>query len=339
MNEKVYKKILLGLVLCISAFIGLGCDSGLNSQDVLTKAEKMIGNGKYEAATEILRPYIYKNQESFKAHLLAGKALLNLNISDEKNLYLSRHYFKNASEFAANETQRLEADQAYADVRLMMGKTGKSAETLFEAAIRADTIGNSGQAIKLYIQAANLFIIDDNLSDAIESCKKGINSNPDIGDEIALRLTLARALFLNEDYQESSNDCATIKSADAKMIPAHRDEIAFLKVASGVMLMERKRKLLSFNPLKKEFENGSEQVFIDEFNKSLNCLKNLETSNKKGQEKLIGQYSLILARHAKDNEMQALANQAYEYSRTVFRRAGLEEEALEVGEELAKLDD
>ena len=97
MNEKVYKKILLGLVLCISAFIGLGCDSGLNSQDVLTKAEKMIGNGKYEAATEILRPYIYKNQESFKAHLLAGKALLNLNISDEKNLYLSRHYFNGLS--------------------------------------------------------------------------------------------------------------------------------------------------------------------------------------------------------------------------------------------------
>ena len=83
-----------------------------------------------------------------------------------------------------------------------MGKTGKSAETLFEAAIRADTIGNSGQAIKLYIQAANLFIIDNNLSNAIKSCKKGINSNPDIGDEIALRLTLARALFLNEDYQE-----------------------------------------------------------------------------------------------------------------------------------------
>jgi hypothetical protein len=47
---------------------------------------------------------------------------------------------------------------------------------------------------------------------------------------------------------------------------------------------------------------------------------------------------VILARHAETNDMPALANQAYEYSRTAFRQAFHEKQAFEIGEKIKDLE-
>ena len=101
--------------------------------------------------------------------------------------------------------------------------------------------------------------------------------------------------------------------------------------------MERKRDWLGLNPFKNEFKNGNEQAFEENFKRSLNYLEELKNSLRVEKTSLIGKYYLILARHAKENDMKELAKHAYRFSRSAFRRARLEEEALEVGEELAEL--
>jgi hypothetical protein len=338
MKKRGFLRILLGSFLCTGSILGLGCDTIFNTHDIIAEATELIGKGQNEAAIDILRPYIYKNHDSFKAHFLAGQAFLNLNLNDEKNLYLARHYFSSASKLASNEGKRLQADQAYADVRLIMAKSGKSADTLLKAADRTNTIGNSEQATSLYLQAAYRFIQDENYDDAIDSCQKGLQNNSEIETGIALTCTLARALFLNEDYYGSLDVLRALENSKAEISAIHDSEMKFIQVASQALLMKSERNLLSLNPLKKQFGNAEEQLYVDAFIRSLNGLKRMETIHGEDQKALIGQYSLILARHSKSNDMPTLAKQAYEYSRNVFSSAGLEKKAFGVGEEIRDLE-
>jgi tetratricopeptide (TPR) repeat protein len=338
MKTRWFLNIFLGLIFFISSFLWIGCDSSINSGEILIKAEELIKNGKNEAAIEILRPYIYKNNNSFEAHLLIGQALLNLNINDNKNLYLARHYFNKASKLAPNENQRRETEQTYADLILSMGKKGKSADTLLKAANRASTIGNSEQAIKLYLQAANLFIQDEKFVDAIKSCQQGLWNNPDKGNKFVLSLTMSRAMFLKKDYKDCSDTCLSIEDANTEIPLTYLYEAEFLKVASNFMLVERKRNYLSLNPLKKEFPNENEQDVIKLFDKSLDCLKKFDAFSTEDQKFLIGQYSLFLARHSIDCDLKDLSKKAYEYSRRVFYQAGFEDEAFVVGKEISAND-
>ena len=338
MNKNGFLRIFLGLFLCTVSILGLGCDAVFNTRDTIAEATELIEKGKNEAAIDILRPYIYRNHDSFKAHMLAGQAFLNLNLDDEKNLYLARHYFSSASSLASNEGKRLQADRAYADVRLIMAKSGKSADTLLESADRTNTIGKSEQATRLYLQAAYRFIQDENYDDAIDSCQKGLQNNSGIEIGTALTCTLARALFLNEDYYGSLAVLRGLENSKAEISAIHDSEMKFIQVASQALLMKSERNLLSLNPLKKQFEKAEEQVYRSAFTRALNGLKKMETIHGKDQKALIGQYSLILARHSKSNDMPTLAKQAYEYSRNVFSRAGLEKKAFGVGEEIKDLE-
>ncbi len=338
MTKRGFFRLLSGIIFCTGFFIGLGCDGVLNSRDIIADATDMIEDGKNEAAIELLRPHIYQHHDSFKAHMLAGKAFLNLNSKDEKNLYLARHYFSSASKLATNEGQRLQANRAYADVRMIMGKTGKSADTLLESADRMDTIGESGQATNLYLQAAYRFIQDENYDDAIESCRKGFKTDHDSETNTALVCTMARAYFLNGSYPECLEVLKKLETLEVELTAIRDSEIKFFEAASQMLRMQRKRKLVSLKPWKKEFENDDKQVYIDTFIRSLNVLKRMETYLGVDQMALIGQYSLILAQHAKNNNMSTQAKQAYEYSRAAFRSAGLENKAFGVGEEIRDLE-
>lgn len=307
----------------------------LDTGDELTTAKNLIEKKEYYAAIQLLRPYIYKNHDSSKANLLIGQALLNQNVNEEENQYLARYYFSNARDVAANEADRLAADQAYADVKLIMGKTEESADTLFDAAERSDTIGNNQQAARLFVHAANRYIQDEQYRDAIKSCKSGLKDNPDVESRVALSLIQARAMFLNRDYPDSIALCMGINELNWELPPAYASEKGFILSASNVLIMETKRDWMSLNPFKKEFKNGNEHDFEENFKRSLDYLEELNKSLRGEKTPLIGKYYLILARHANENDMKVLAKQAYRFSRSVFRQAGLEEEALEVGEELA----
>jgi hypothetical protein len=129
-----------------------------------------------------------------------------------------------------------------------------------------NTIGESGQATNLYLQANYRFIQDKNYDDAIESCRKGINIDPDSGTNTVLACTMVRAYFLNENYPE----CL---------------EILKKLETSEMLLMQGKRNLLSWPPMKREFENDDKQVYVGTLNRSLNVLKkngNLSRCQSKG---------------------------------------------------------
>lgn len=336
MKCRWFLNLLLGLIFCTSSFLLLGCDAVINSGDVLIRAETLINKGNNESAIEILRPYIYKNDNSFKAHLLIGQAILNLNINDHKNLYLARYYFNKASKLAPNENQRLSADQAYADLRLLMGNAGKSGDTILESANRASTLGNSDQAIKLYLKAANLFVQDESYGDAIESCRHGLRNNPDKENKFALSLAMSRAMFLNKDYKDCADIDLSIEDPDINLPPIYTYEAEFLEVAPQFMLIERQRNWRSL--MKKVFSNEDKQVALNLFDKSLECLKKFEANSGEDLNFRIGQYSLLLARHSKNCDLKLQAKKAYEYSRSVFYRTGFEKDALKVGEEMEEID-
>lgn len=335
MNRKSMIRPFFYLLLCVGSLTG--CGTILDTGDELTTARDLMEKKEYNAAIEILRPYIYKNHDSSKANLLIGQAILNQNVNEEENQYLARYYFSSARDVAASEGERLAADQAYADVKLIMGKTEESADTLFDAAQRSDTIGNDEQAAKLFLHAAHLYVLDEEYSDAIKSCQSGLKSNPDVESRLDLSLIQARAMFLNRDYSDSIDLCMGIDNLNCELPPAYVSEKGFILSASKVLIMETKRDWMSFNPFKKEFKNGNEHAFEENFKRSLNYLEELNSSLKVEKTPLIGKYYLILARHANENDMETLSKQAYQFSRSVFNRAGLEEEALEVGEELAEV--
>ena len=337
MKTKISALLITGLLIITGIVMLIGCSRAKNNDDLLMEADNLIIKGKSKAAIEILRPYVYNNENDFKAHFLLGKAFLDLDANSDKNLYLSRHYFNKASELAQSEDQRLSAKQVYADIALMMGQTGKSADTILEAADRADTIGNSEQAAKLYAQAAALFLEDENTEDAIDACYKGLQNSLTKSNHDALSLTLSRALFLKKDYTKCIDFCSSIENAKTSGSSVYSVEIEFLELASKFMLIESKRNFISINPFKKQLSDEDKQSFEGLFSRSFDVLKQLETNSNYNNDALIGRYSLILARHSKECEYNRLAKMAYRYSRDIFRKAGLEEDAYDAGKEMEEV--
>lgn len=320
-------------IMC--AGVSIGCNGILEPRDVIADATELISAGKNQAAIDILRPYIYKHQNSFEAHMLAGKAFLAVNTAEEKNLYVARHYFSSATKLAPNEGLRSQAAQAHYDVKMMMGKTSQAADTLVESAERMTALGESGQAANQFLQAARDYNKNEEYKEAIESCQKGISNNPEAKTYNSLNFTLARALFLEEKYDECQKAVKRINNSETDRTAIQNAEIEFLEAAAPILAMKGG---LTFSiRMKKKFDQDDQQHYVDEFFRSLNHLSKMMPHAGVNEKTVIGRYALALARHAKNHGLTFLAKQAYLKSRTAFREAGEEKIAIEVGEELKDL--
>jgi len=107
-----------------------------------------------------------------------------------------------------------------------------------ESANRTNTIGKSEQATRLYLQAAYRFIQDENYDDAIDTCQQGLQNSSGIEIGTALTCTLARALFLNEDYYGSLAVLRALENSNAEISAIQDSEMKFIQVASQALLMK-----------------------------------------------------------------------------------------------------
>jgi len=102
------------------------------------------------------------------------------------------------------------------------------------------------------------------------------------------------------------------------------------------MMMEGKRNILT--PWKKEFDVDSGQLYVSNFNSILDYYKEIEFHLDEKSTRLVAESWLAIAEHSKENGMIDQTRQAYELSRKLFVKAGIEEKAMSIGEKLENLD-
>jgi hypothetical protein len=308
----------------------------MGPEEVLEQATKLIDQGENTPAVRLLRSFIYHNQDNYMAHFLLGQAFLNIDVENDKNLYIARYYFNKASNLAVNEFQRQQADLAYADIKLLMGKGNQSGEILLETAERVGRMGRKGQATLFCMQAASRFIEETEFDRAQEACKTGEKYAETQDQHIELQLCLATAYFLENEYEE----CFKILKEFPKNFGPNRHVTAldpnFLKNALNLLTMEGKRNIL--NPWKKEFDDDSEKLYLSNFDSILDHFKETQFQLGEKSTKLIAEGWLAIAEHSKENGMINQARQAYELSQKLFLKASIEDRALSIGKKLENLE-
>ena len=330
--------ILLILVIAACAFI-VGCRIQATPEEVLNEATQLIEQQKYEAAVLLLHPFVYHHQDNFKAHYLLGQAFLNTDADNDRTLYTARYYFKKARDLAANANQREKAALKYADAKLLMGKGGQSAEVLYKTAIVAGNLGRKRQAVRLSVQAASIFIEEDEYEDAREVCALGLRYAGTPDQRLDLKLGLATAYFFENEYSESL-DTLTEISIDSRQDSQNTHitalDSAYLLNAVNLMMLKPERKKLAF--WKSEFNDDTKEQFATRFESMADYIRAHQSYIDPKRGKLVADSCKIVAEFAKDNGMHDEARQAYEFSRSLYTSARMEDEALSVAKELNELE-
>ena len=337
--KRNYLYINLKVIWLISALAFIaGCQISVNPEDLLEKAAQLIDQGENKPAVEILRPFIYHHRDNFRAHFLMGQAFLNTDVENEKNLYIARYYFNKARDLAVNESQRQQADIAYADIKLLMGKANQSGEILLETAERVSRMGRKGQATLFCMQATSRFIEETEYDSAREACETGEKYAETQNQRLELKLGLATAYFLENEYEE----CFEILKDFPENFESDRHitvlDPIFLKNAVNLMKMEGKRNLLNPWKWKKKFDDDSEKLYLSNFDSALHHYKETQSQLDEKSIKLVAESWLAIAEHSKENGMINQARQAYELSQKLFLKASNENRALFVGKKLEDLD-
>jgi hypothetical protein len=330
----IYINAILTFVIA-SCFLVAGCQSLETPQELLDKAARLIDEGENEPAIGLLRPFIYHHQDNYRAHFLMGQAFLNKDVENEKSLYIARYYLNKARDLAEYESQRQQADLAYADIKLLMDKGNHSGEILLETAERAGTLGRKGQATLLCMQAASLFIEEADYDSAQEACKTGQKYTETEDQRMELKLGLATAYFLETEYDQCFEIIKQLPESLSLIGRITTLDPDFLKKATDLIGMEGKRKWV---PWKKGFDENSKKQYISNFKSIVAHHEETKFQLDEKRTKLVAESWLIIAKHSVENGMPIQARQAYEFSQSLFLKASNEDRALSVGEELENLD-
>jgi hypothetical protein len=307
----------------------------MSPEEMLERATQLIDQGNNEPAVGLLRPFIYHNQSNYRAHFLMGQAFLNIDVENDKNLYIARYYFNKARDLAVNESQRQQADLAYADIKLLMGKGNQSGEILLETAERSYTLGRKGQATLFCMQAASRFIEENEYGNAQEACETGQKYAETQDQQMELKLGLATAYFLENEYEQCFEILKQLPDSLRSNSQITTLDPEFLKNALKLIAMQGQRKWV---PWKKGFEKKSKKQYRSNFKSMVAHYEETKFQLDEKRTILVAEGWRIVAEHSAENGMLIQARQAYELSRSLFVKAGIEDRAISIGEELKDLE-
>jgi hypothetical protein len=319
------------LIVCSLTFIA-GCQNAATPEQVIEKASRLIGNGNNENAIGLLRTFIYHHEDNYRAHFLLGQAFLNTDTENEKSLYIARYYFNKARDLAETGPQKEKADRAYADVKLLMGKGNQSGEILLDAAEQAGRTGRNGQAAHLCVMAASRFFEAAEYKKARKACIEGQKYAETESRQTDLKLGLATAYFLENEYENYAEELQGFPEGSELGYQITALDYHFLKNAMGIIGMKGE------GYFKKDFNDSDKKIFESTFQ---TMADDFEETRRQLDEKKAGLYAegwKIIAEHAKGNAMRAVSKQAYKLSQALFLKAGLEDEAGSIGDELKDLE-
>jgi hypothetical protein len=147
---------------------------------------------------------------------------------------------------------------------------------------------------------------------------------------------LATAQFFNLEPDKCLGTLKTVEAANTSPPPPQLLDAFFLKTAATILNVQAERKFTNYfsNKLSEENQLNIQKHFTD-----LSDTKSyIEPS---GQEKekaiLLARAWELLAAHVSDLGMPTRAQSAYEAARSFYLSTGSEEEAVQVGEKLAKI--
>jgi hypothetical protein len=216
-----------------------------------------------------------------------------------------------------------------------MGKGNQSAKILLDMAERADKLGRKGQATLLRMQAASLFIEEAKYGKAQKTCKTGERYAETEDQRMELKLGLATAYFLDNEYEQ----CFEILEQLPEGLQANNRITTlapdFLKKATNLIEMKGKRKLI---PWKKGFNEKSKEQYNSNFKSLVDLHEKTKFQLDEKRTKLVADSWRIIAKHSEKNGMLIQARQAYELSRSLYVKAGNEDQAISVGKKLKGLD-
>ena len=334
-RKDTIKIFILVMVMISCALIG-GCQISETPEEILEKVAQLINEKDNETAVSILQPFVYHHQDNYTAHFLMGRAYLNNDADNDRDLYVARYYFKKAQDLAENEMQREKAALMYADVKLLMGKGNQSGEVILETADRAGIMGRKSQAARLCIQAASQFIEANEYKNAQKACQTGLKYADTENQEFDLRLGLATAFFLDSEYLQSHENLKKLPINSNPNCRITSLDKTFLGHAVQLMMLKSKRhKILRW---KKEFDKNIKKQFVSNFNSMVNYLEKNRSLLDKKKAKLVAESCQIVAEYSKDNNMLRQARTAYKFAKSYFADADLGDEAMSVAENIADLN-
>ena len=335
MKKQVVKIVFLLIIAGLFLFALTSCSPSADSDKMLDKGASLFTQGKFVDATSCLRQYVFYHPDNYRAHFLLGQSVLS-RADESKELYLARYYLNKARELAKNDKEREAADNAYADVQLLMGKGSRSAKVYLESADRFAKKGKNAQAINLYLKAAGLYLVEEEYDDAEEAFSDGLKVTESEEQTAAMVLGQATSLLLNEKAEKCLESLQKLPANASSTKLCATLDADFLRISAEILSIEGERNITSF--WKKEVNEGESQALENKVRQLKQAEYNPDNSPSEQKAILMGRGWALLGERLNDLAMTVLAREALTQARSLYNIAGREDESMEIGEKLEKLE-
>jgi hypothetical protein len=325
----------LFLLIILSA-----CQSSSNSTEIIAKGRDYFNDGDFEETILILRPYVYYHPKDYEAHFLLGKSFSNTNTDNEEILYKARYYLNKARDLSTSTAQRQEADDAYFLVkkRMGMGAGEQNAKDLHSAAERADLMNKKGQALYFFTEAGKKYLISEEYGKAQKDFSFGLDISLQIKDENSTKylsdliLGLSTSYLLDNEPRKCLDTLKKLTSLNISEESLTAIDSDFLFNAANLLLIEGERK---FYILGKSLNDEKSEIFNNSFNKLIKLQEKLDGKLSEEKKTLLARAWRLISEHSSDLKIGHQAKQALYLAQRLFISAGLEKDALDVGEKIA----
>lgn len=314
-----------------------GCQNKPGSSAAFEEGVSLFSEEKYDQAVEVLRLYVYYHPDDFEALFLLGRAFLSLPNGTEDDKYLGRYYLKKAIEAATENNQKAKAADAYEEAKADMNVTSGNASAVLKLAERAAREGDHAKAVRRYLVAARILIQKRQYSDAQGVLQEALNSAQQKETKNAILLGLATMTLINGSPDTTLKTLEKLpkETTSTDLFPALDSD--FLKHAAQLLKKSGKRTLLTIW----KCELTTEDYKAVKTKLALLKAIDKERYNPPKTEliPLVAKIWSIIGGHLLDISIPRLAKPTLERAQTLFRLAGLVDEATELAESINKCND